>query len=261
VSVLSAYWGADDTINVPGGVRAPICTDPTAHDALPVTFSERIDPSTVHPGRFQVDGTKPACTTLQPAGEPNERMTVVLFGDFGDSASSSDAPGAKETLQVQIDGLRTVGGQIVQVSVTSTPLNPGERLVWAERRTRADARPGGRLTEAAAWDLVDEPCGTAPELSALRLVFSGGITDADDPGPALDAEDLADFTITWSEADTTLAVTHPVAFGDQGDRDNVLDLCLPVRLPPEAVAAVDVTSGAVLDPAGAPNPATSIALR
>jgi hypothetical protein len=259
VEVLSAYWGADETINVPGGPSVPICTDPDAHDGMPITFSQRIDPASVQPGRFRVDGVAPSCTTLQPAAEPNERMTVLLIGDFGDSRATAGASG-KDDLRVDIDGLRTIGGQVVRTSVTSTTLNPGEWLVWAERRTRASVPPTGGLTEVAAWDLADDQCANDPANTAVRLVFSGGITDADDASAALEAGDFGDFEVSWTAASSS-GTTAPVGFGDQGDRDNILDLCLPVSLPPNAEIEVEVPAGTVLDPAGAPNVQTEIALR
>ena len=268
VSIVSAYWGADDAINAPAGtpgalgasVPAPICPAATSADGVPVTFSSRLDPESVAPQRFRVNGVQPVCATVLPAVEPNELFTVLLLGQFASTAAGD------RTVTVTAQGLRASDGRAVDAAATSEPFGSGERVVLAEFKRRP---PGPSVFDwisspadalVAAYDVGDDQC-PAGSSAVVRVVFEGGIAPARSGAALLDAADLRAFTVT---SDANGDAVHPIAFGDQTgasgpDRDNILDLCLD-RVPPPPLR-VGVAAGTVLDPSGSPNPESSTPIR
>jgi hypothetical protein len=90
----------------------------------------------------------------------------------------------------------------------------------------------------------------APRTRAIVVVvWAGGVTPA--PGTDDDAH-RAGYEVT-----TSTAVIKPFALGDLHDRDNYVHLCLDVPVRPERVR---FAPGIVVDPAGDPNPETSVAV-
>ena len=82
--VLSAAWGTDNGVGCPNGHRGL--------DNIPVTFNVFIRPSSIQTTDFQVvrsDGTvaTPTCAIQFPPNESDERQTVNLIGNFGDSVN------------------------------------------------------------------------------------------------------------------------------------------------------------------------------
>jgi hypothetical protein len=82
--ILSAAWGTDNRVGCPSG--------PRGLDNIPVTFNVSIRRSSIQTTDFQVvrsDGTvaTPTCAIQFPPNESDERQTVNLIGNFGDSVN------------------------------------------------------------------------------------------------------------------------------------------------------------------------------
>ena len=86
-TLLSAFFGLDNAL--PFAVNL-LCFGGAGDDGMPVVFSHRISSDSVRPEQFQITTrsgqlTTPECATLRPAGDPGERRTVLLIGEFGNA--------------------------------------------------------------------------------------------------------------------------------------------------------------------------------
>jgi hypothetical protein len=126
-SILEVYYGLDTA--PPQG--NDFCEENVVGlDAVPVTFSVQFDSTSVAPEDFAVetatgDPVTPVCATLEPATEPLELRTVLLFGTFGTDTAQ---PRAVEVVGVledldgnEITGLRSEDVTPLCLPKTRTP--------------------------------------------------------------------------------------------------------------------------------------------
>lgn len=245
--ILSPSWGTDDAVGCPKG--------PKGLDNIPVTFNWFIQNSSIQTTDFQIvrsDGSvaTPTCALQFPPNERDERQTVNLIGDFGDSANGptpvairlagalrGKAPGASRWRRVpqlpeaEVEAL--AGGPYIVDAWTLTPaLYRGDRNRCTTGKTFVRVMWSNGLT---AYPMGDEV--GAPVVASYRARYklpNGRVVAL----ASLDVADLHDHSTS-------------------ANADNMHDLCLP--RPPRGAELRGVTIGAELiqDPNGDPNLAQS----
>ena len=85
--LLSAFFGLDNAM--PFAINI-LCFGAAGDDGMPVVLSHRVSSDSVRSEQFQITTLSgqlktPECATLRPAGDPGERRTVLLIGEFGNA--------------------------------------------------------------------------------------------------------------------------------------------------------------------------------
>ncbi|MCR9142222.1 MAG: hypothetical protein NXI24_08215 [bacterium] len=244
VRILSAFFGLDDAMplrSIALHLAAP------GQDGMPVVFSHQLDPDSLQAEYFLIETKsgarhRPFFATLRPADEESELRTALLIGDLGDA--DRDPP-----VRLQITGpLRTRDGRsLAGLAIQITPLEAGPDLVHA-----GWFRPAWRSEQARAVGNSESDCPADRTQTIVYTTWSGGVRaiDGDEPGP----REFEGFLVRLRGGDGTIQKIHPIAFGDIGDRDNHLDLCLSAAGTP---IAVDVAPDTLIDPRGDANAAVT----
>jgi hypothetical protein len=240
-AVLSAYLGMVNAPLVPfcpGGGLGGV-------EGMPVVLSRQIYNPSLVASAFSIatsDGRRltPSCVTLAPAGEEDEDSTVLLTGDFvADTATSVSSVSIVGPLLAEGEAAGTPGASLQGLSIsTVTPVTESTRLVRAYLPSPADSELG-----------ASNGCPSST-IQVVRTLWIGGLRVTNPPAPA------SAITVRDHLGRTIAGVT--VSAAEQGDNDNVLDLCLPSATIPGSVAVAASTYTA---PNGLPNPATSVIVR
>jgi hypothetical protein len=241
--ILSASWGTENAVGCPNGAKEL--------DNIPVTFDWFIRPASIQPTDFQIvrsDGTvaTPTCAIQFPPDESDERQTVNLIGDFGDSAN----------------GLTPVAIRVVGALQGKAPGARRWRPVKHLRRVHVDPLAGGPYI-VDAWTLMpsiyrDDPNRCMVGKAFVRVVWSNGLT-AYPTGEEVGAAVTASYRALYKLPDGGTVAIAPLEVADLYDHetsfnaDNMHDLCLP-KVPGGAkLAGVTIAADLIQDPDGDPN--------
>lgn len=243
VKILSASWGTDNAVGCPSGAKGL--------DNIPVTFNWFIRRSSVRTTDFQVvrsDGSvaKPTCALQFPPNERDERQTVNLIGDFGDSVNGPTPVSVR--LSGELRGMapgKKRWRRIKHLPVANVePLSGGPYIVDAWRLTHAIYRGDANR------------CRTGKTF--LRVMWSNGLT-AYPTGAEVGAPVVASYRATYKLKSGRIIKLAPAAVADLNDHsssanaDNMHDLCLP-QIPRGAkLTGVTIAAGLIQDPNGDPN--------
>ena len=243
-TLLSAFFGLDNAM--PFAINI-LCFGAAGDDGMPVVLSHRISSDSLRPEQFQITTRSgqlktPECATLRPAGDPGERRTVLLIGEFGNA--DTDPP---EVVTIVEDLLSDMAaplnfkGQSVEV----TPLSEGPSMVLAESVDR----------EEWAVDRRGTQCPIEGVRQIIRVTWNGGVrlANRDEPGDA----EKGLYSIKMEREQGESYITHPIAIAELGDNDNHHFLCLDTD---DKASAVSFPSGHFIDPNMDLNPDTSVML-
>ena len=243
-TLLSAFFGLDNAM--PFAINI-LCFGAAGDDGMPVVLSHRISSDSLRPEQFQITTRSgqlrtPECATLRPAGDPGERRTVLLIGEFGNA--DTDPP---EVVTIVDDLLSDMAaplnfkGQSVEV----TPLSEGPSMVLAESVDR----------EEWAVDRRGTQCPSEGVRQIIRVTWNGGVrlANRDEPGDA----EKGLYSIKMEPEQGESYITHPIAIAELGDNDNHHFLCLDTD---DKASAVSFPSGHFIDPNRDLNPDTSVML-
>ena len=243
-TLLSAFFGLDNAM--PFAINI-LCFCAAGDDGMPVVLSHRISSDSLRPEQFQITTRSgqlktPECATLRPAGDPGERRTVLLIGEFGNA--DTDPP---EVVTIVEDLLSDMAaplnfkGQSVEV----TPLSEGPSMVLAESVDR----------EEWAVDRRGTQCPSEGVRQIIRVTWNGGVrlANRDEPGDA----EKGLYSIKMEPEQGESYITHPIAIAELGDNDNHHFLCLDTD---DKASAVSFPSGHFIDPNRDLNPDTSVML-
>ena len=241
-ALLSAFFGLDNALPFAANL---LCFGASGDDGMPVVLSHRVSRDSVRPEQFQITTRSgqlktPKCATLRPAGDPGERRTVLLIGEFGNA--DTDPP---EVVTIVEDLLSDTAapvnfnGQSVEV----TPLNEGPSMVLAESLSQDDWTVDRRGTQ----------CPIDGVKQIIRVTWNGGVrlANGDEPG---DTETHL-YSVTMEPERGASYITHPIAIAELGDNDNHHFLCLDTD---DKASAVSFTSGHFIDPNRDLNPDTRV---
>ena len=241
-TLLSAFFGLDNAL--PFAVNL-LCFGGSGDDGMPVVFSHRISSDSVRPEQFQITTRSgqlktPKCATLRPAGDPGERRTVLLIGEFG--SADTDPP---EVVTIVEDLLSDTAAPVnfKGQSVDVTPLSEGPSMVLAESLSQDDWTVDRRGTQ----------CPSEGVRQIIRVTWNGGVrlANGDEPG---DTETHL-YSVSMEQEQGTSYITHPIAIAELGDNDNHHFLCLDTN---DKASAVSFPSGHFIDPNRDLNPDTRV---
>jgi hypothetical protein len=241
-TLLSAFFGLDNAL--PFAVNL-LCFGGSGDDGMPVVFSHRISSDSVRPEQFQITTRSgqlktPKCATLRPAGDPGERRTVLLIGEFG--SADTDPP---EVVTIVEDLLSDTAAPVnfKGQSVDVTPLSEGPSMVLAESLSQDDWTVDRRGTQ----------CPSEGVRQIIRVTWNGGVrlANGDEPG---DTETHL-YSVSMEQEQGTSYITHPIAIAELGDNDNHHFLCLDTD---DKASAVSFPSGHFIDPNRDLNPDTRV---
>ena len=249
--VLSASWGTDNAVGCPSGAKGL--------DNIPVTFDWFIRRRSIQTTDFQIvrsDGSvaTPTCALQFPPDERDERQTVNLIGDFGDSVAGPTpvairivgalrgrAPGAKRWRKLpslpQVDVEALAGGPYIVDAWTLTP-----KLYRGDRN---------RCTSGRTF---------------VRVMWSNGLT-AYPTGLEVGAAVVASYRALYKLANGKVVAIAPRDVADLDDHstaanaDNLHDLCLPRPPRGAKLRGVEIAGGLIQDPNGDPNLAQTFRVR
>ena len=243
-TLLSAFFGLDNALPF---VINLLCFGGAGDDGMPVVLSHRISSDSLRPEQFQITTRSgqlktPECASLRPAGDPGERRTVLLIGEFGNA--DTDPP---EVVTIVEDLLSDTAapvnfnGQSVEV----TPLNEGPSMVLAESLSRDDWTVDRRGTQ----------CPNDGVKQIIRVTWNGGVrlANGDEPG---DTETHL-YSVTMEPERGASYITHPIAIAELGDNDNHHFLCMDTD---DKASEVNFPSGHFIDPNRDLNPDTRVML-
>lgn len=241
--VLSASWGTDNAVGCPSGEKGL--------DNIPVTFNWFIRRSTIQVTDFQItrsDGSvaTPVCALQFPPDERDERQTVNLIGDFGDSVSGPTPSKVRVigVLEGKAPTARSWRRLPRTLSAEVEPLAGGPFIVDAWKLTPALYRRDRNR------------CKTGKTF--IRVMWSNGLT-AFPTGAEVGSSVVSSYRARYKLRNGNVVSVAPKAVADLNDHpnvanaDNMHDLCLPP--PPCGARLVGVTIGSQLiqDPNGDPN--------
>ncbi|MBJ7354752.1 MAG: hypothetical protein JHC98_08000 [Thermoleophilaceae bacterium] len=243
--ILSASWGTDNAVGCPSGEQGL--------DNIPVTFNWLIRRSSVQSSDFRIvrsDGsvTSPTCALQFPPNERDERQTVNLIGDFGDSVNGPTPVSIRVvgSLEGKAPGGKRWGVVKNLPPADVEPLSGGPYIVDAWRLTHAIYRGDTNR------------CSTGETF--LRVMWSNGLT-AYPTGSEVGAPVTASYRAIYKLRSGKVLKLAPLAVADLNDHasaanaDNMHDLCLP-RIPRGArLTRVTIGAGLIQDPNGDPNAA------
>ena len=241
-TLLSAFFGLDNAL--PFAVNL-LCFGGSGDDGMPVVFSHRISSDSVRPEQFQITTRSgqlktPECATLRPAGDPGERRTVLLIGEFGNA--DTDPP---EVVTIVEDLLSDTAAPVnfKGQSVDVTPLSEGPSMVLAESLSQDDWTVDRRGTQ----------CPSEGVRQIIRVTWNGGVqlANGDEPG---DTETHL-YSVSMEQEQGTSYITYPIAIAELGDNDNHHFLCLDTD---DKASAVSFPSGHFIDPNRDLNPDTRV---
>lgn len=243
VKILSASWGTDNAVGCPSGAKGL--------DNIPVTFNWFIKRSSVQTTDFQVvrsDGSvaRPTCALQFPPNERDERQTVNLIGDFGDSVNGPTPVSVRLSGRLQgMEPGEKRWRRIKNLPLTKVePLSGGPYIVDAWRLTHAIYRGDTNRCETGK--------------TFLRVMWSNGLT-AYPTGVEVGAPVVASYRAIYKLKSGKTIKLAPAAVADLNDHsssanaDNMHDLCLP-QIPHGAkLTGVTIGAGLIQDPNGDPN--------
>jgi len=243
-ALLSAFFGLDNALPFAANL---LCFGASGDDGMPVVLSHRVSSDSVRPEQFQITTRSgqlktPKCATLRPAGDPGERRTVLLIGEFGNA--DTDPPEVvtivKRLLSDTVTPLN-FKGQSIEV----TPLSEGPSMVLAESLSRDDWTVERRGTQ----------CPSEGVRQIIRVTWNGGVrlANRDEPG---DTETHL-YSVTMEPEHGASYITHPIAIAELGDNDNHHFLCLDTD---DKASEVSFPSGNFIDPNRDLNPDTRVML-
>ena len=241
-TLLSAFFGLDNAL--PFAVNL-LCFGGAGDDGMPVVFSHRISSDSVRPEQFQITTRSgqlktPECATLRPAGDPGERRTVLLIGEFGNA--DTDPP---EVVTIVEDLLSDTAAPVnfKGQSVDVTPLSEGPSMVLAESLSQDDWTVDRRGTQ----------CPSEGVSQIIRVTWNGGVrlANGDEPGKT----ETYLYSVSMEPEQGTSYITHPIAIAELGDNDNHHFLCLDTD---DKASAVSFPSGHFIDPNRDLNPDTRV---
>ena len=196
-TLLSAFFGLDNAM--PFAINI-LCFGAAGDDGMPVVLSHRVSSDSVRPEQFQITTRSgqlktPECASLRPAGDPGERRTVLLIGEFGNA--SSDPP---EVVTIVEDLLSDTAeplnfkGQSVEV----TPLSEGPSMVLAESVDREEWTVDRRGTQ----------CPSEGVRQIIRVTWNGGVrlANGDEPGDT----ETGLYSVTMEPEQGESYITHPI---------------------------------------------------
>lgn len=241
--IFSASWGTDNAVGCPSGAKGL--------DNIPVTFNWFIRRSSVQTTDFQVvrsDGSvaTPTCALQFPPNERDERQTVNLIGDFGDSVSGPTPVSIRlaGTLQGMEPGEKRWKRIKKLPAANVEPLSGGPYIVDAWRLTHAIYTGDANRCESGK--------------TFLRVMWSNGLT-AYPTGAEVGAPVVSSYRAIYKFKSGKIVKLAPVAVADLNDHsssanaDNMHDLCLP-QIPHGAkLTGVTIAAGLIQDPNGDPN--------
>ena len=243
--LLSAFFGLDNAM--PFAINI-LCFGAAGDDGMPVVLSHRVSSDSVRPEQFQITTRSgqlktPECATLRPAGDPGERRTVLLIGEFGNA--DTDPPEAVtivEDLLSDTAAPLNFKGQSVEV----TPLNEGPSMVFAESVDRNDWAVDRRGTQ----------CPSEGVRQIIRVTWNGGVrlANGDEPGDT----ETGLYSVVMEPEQGASYITHPIAIAELGDNDNHHFLCMDTD---DKASAVTFPSGHFIDPNRDLNPDTRVILQ
>lgn len=241
--ILSASWGTDNQVGCPTGEKGL--------DNIPVTFNWFIWRSSIKPTDFEIvrsDGTTatPTCALQFPPDELDERQTVNLIGDFGDSVN---------------------GPQPVQIRIVGALEGKAPRTA---RWKRVRKLPAAKVEPLAGGPFIVDAWTLTPRLyrrdrnrckngkTFVRVMWSNGLT-AYPTGAEVGSSVVASYRARYKLPSGKIVAIAPKSVADLNDHpnvanaDNMHDLCLPQ--PPCRARLIGVTIGRSLiqDPNGDPN--------
>lgn len=244
-TLLSAFFGLDNAM--PFAVNI-LCFGAAGDDGMPVVLSHRISSDSVRPEQFQITTRSgqlktPKCATLRPAGDPGERRTVLLIGEFGNA--DTDPP---EVVSIVEDLLSDTATQLnfTGQSVEVTPLSEGPSMVLAESVDR----------EEWAVDRRGSPCPSEGVRQIIRVTWNGGVRLANGDEPSDAETDL--YSVVMEPEQGAIYITQPIAIAELGDNDNHHFLCMDTD---DKASAVSFPGGHFIDPNGDLNPDTRVMLQ
>mgnify|MGYP000501235225 CR=1 FL=1 len=238
-TIQTAFFGLDELPLV----SVLFTWDSPGKDGMPVVFSHEIDPESLDAEDFEIvskDGSTYDVdyATLRPASEEFELRTVLLIGELGEYPSNPP-----QTVRIVGDLITRTGQNYKGQTIEVMPLEDGPVLSYAEYFTFDENYP--HKESGPGCDCPVE--GTS---MVVRTVWSGGVRALDGEAPG--EEELNRFKILMLQDKDTVTVS-PFAFGDLGDNDNNLDLCLSeLGIPLE----VQVEGNTTIDPRNDKNPPT-----
>jgi hypothetical protein len=242
VKVLSAFFGLDNALPI---AAIGLSWQAPGKDGMPVVFSHELNPTTLEASDFKVKTAKGNLfdvnvVTLRPAMEAFELRTVLLIGEFGDYPDD-------EPIEVTITGelLARSGQNFKGHKVGVTPLQNGPFLSYAEYFELDDSYP--YVAEGKGCDCPKENTNMV-----VRTVWAGGVRALN--GEELGTKELERFSVYLQTGKDTLLV-HPFQFGDLGDNDNNIDLCIDKEGIP---LKVSVKADTAMDPRDDANDITSL---
>lgn len=241
--ILSASWGTDNAVGCPTGE--------TGLDNIPVTFNWFIRRSSFKRENFRIlrsDGSVaiPTCALQFPPDELDERQTVNLIGDFGDS----------------VNGPTPTGVRVVGALQGKAPRTKRWKRVGRLPKAKVEGLSGGPFI-VDAWTLTPaiykrdaNRCKTGKRF--VRVMWSNGLT-AFPTGAEVGSAVVASYRARFKLSGGKVVTLAPKAVADLNDHpnvanaDNMHDLCL--ALPPCGARLVGVSIGGSLiqDPNGDPN--------
>lgn len=249
--VLSASWGTDNAVGCPSGQQGL--------DNIPVTFNWFIHRASIQTTDFEIvrsDGSvaTPTCALQFPPDERDERQTVNLIGDFGDSVAGP-TPVA----------IRIVG------ALRGKPLGAKRwRALPSLPQTDVEALAGGPYI-VDAWTLTpglyrgDRNRCTVGR-TFVRVMWSNGLT-AYPTGAEVGAPVVASYRALYKLTSGKVVAVAPLDVADLHDHstaanaDNMHDLCLPRPPHGATLRGVKIGGGLIQDPNGDPNAAQTFRAR
>lgn len=241
--ILSASWGTDNAVGCPAGEKGL--------DNIPVTFNWFIRHSSIQKTDFQVvrsDGSRatPTCALQFPPNESDERQTVNLIGDFGDSVNGPTPVAIRVVGALQGKAPGTIRWSRIASfpNAEVEPLSGGPYIVDAWTLTPAMYHGDrNRCTVGKTF---------------VRVMWSNGLT-AYPTGAEVGAPVVASYRARYERPNRKVVAVAPIAVADLHDHatsanaDNMHDLCLP--RPPRGATLTGVTigGGLIQDPNGDPN--------
>jgi hypothetical protein len=249
--ILSASWGTDNAVGCPNGAQGL--------DNIPITFSWFVRNPSIQTTDFRIvrsDGSTatPTCALQFPPNETDERQTVNLIGDFGES----------------VGGPTPVAIRVVGALQGKAPWGNEWKQFPPLPKVEVDPIAGGPYI-VDTWTLTpalyrgDANSCTVGK-SFLRVMWSNGLT-AYPTGEEVGAPVLASYRAVYKLPNGKAEAVAPLEVADLHDHessfnaDNMHDLCLPQ--PPRGATLTRVTIGAGLiqDPNGDPNAAQRFSAR
>ena len=251
--IATAFYGIDDYLPV-----SVYCPGAGAVDGLVIVFTHKIDPLSLDATDFLVTsadstGHLPICAMLTPAGESNERRTVLLVGQFGSSP-------ANEPVRVEIIGdLYSLPSSPTELASCSPAQNylgvfidsvitltSGPAISFCSVLDSAESQLGLPGSTGAPGNSIGAGCPLGTQ-QVIQVVWSGGITPYIN---GMTESALKDFYTVWFDSIGVLVGRSPVGIADLNDNDNYHDLCLNTIYD---VKKISFEAGYIQDPNGDPN--------